>query len=322
MDRLVFAANCNDMQLRHNSSSGGVFTLLAETVLAKGGVVFGAAVTEGLRVRHIPVESREALSQLRGSKYVRSQLGDSYRQAKAYLESGRWVLFTGTPCQIGGLKAYLKKDYVNLICQDLACHGSPMEWVYESYVNHREQAAGSKATEISFRDKATGWEAYSLTIRFENGEVYTQRVDRDPYMKAFLREYTLGKSCYHCAFKGLNRQADITLADLWGAADICPQLYDGKGTSAVLIHTEKGKELWDAISQGLTAVPVPAEAVVKHNPALIHSMPEPKKREAFLEQLKTGDFEKTVEAFCPRPSGLERLARRVIGKLKRILKWN
>ena len=319
MKQQVYAAVCNDEVLRQNSSSGGIFTLLAEAILEKGGVVFGAAVAENLQVRHVPVEKIEDLARLRGSKYVRSHMGDSYRQVKMYLDAGRLVLFSGTPCQIGGLKAYLKKDYVNLVCQDLACHGSPMEWVYESYVNHRECAAGSKAVAINFRDKVTGWEAYSMTIRFENGEVYTQRVDRDPYMKAFLREYTLGKSCYHCAFKGLERQADITLADLWGAAVSCPQLYDGKGTSAVFVHTEKGEALWKEIGARLTAVPITAEAVVESNPALLHSAPEPKNREAFLEALKTEDFEKTVERFCPRPSRLQRLVRRVLGKIKRIL---
>lgn len=316
MKRQVYAAQCNDDALRLSSSSGGIFTLLAEAVLDRGGVVFGAAVTEQMEVRHIAAQTPEALSLLRGSKYVRSRLGDSYRQAKEYLDAGRTVLFTGTPCQIGGLKAYLQKDYVNLICQDLACHGSPMEWVFENYIVHRESQAGSKAVRISFRDKVTGWEAYSLTVDFENGSRYTARVDRDPYMKAFLREYTLGKSCYHCKFKVLDRQADITLADLWGAAETCPQLSDGKGTSAVFVHTEKGRNLWDAVRPRLTAVPISEDAVVRHNPALLHSVPEPKNREAFLDALKTGDFAQTVDRFCPRPTKLQRL----LSRLKRLLK--
>lgn len=316
MKRQVYAAQCNDEALRFSSSSGGIFTLLAEAVLDRGGVVFGAAVTKDLQVRHIAAQTPEELSRLRGSKYVRSRLDDSYRQTKEFLEAGRTVLFTGTPCQLGGLKAYLQNDYVNLICQDVACHGSPMEWVFESYVNYREAMAGSKAVRVSFRDKVTGWEAYSLTMDFENGSRYTARVDRDPYMKAFLREYTLGKSCYSCHFKGLDRQADITLADLWGAAETCPQLSDGKGTSAVFLHTEKGMALWDAIRHRLTAVPISEAAVVRHNPALIKSAPEPKNRQAFLDALKAGDFAQTVERFCPRPTKLQRL----LSRLKHLLK--
>lgn len=315
MKQKVFAARCNDDALRLSSSSGGVFSLLAEAVLAKGGVVFGAAVTENLEVRHIAVTTREELSRLRGSKYVRSRLGDCYRQAKDALEAGKTVLFTGSPCQTGGLKSYLKKDYVNLICQDIVCHGAPMEWVWESYVNYREQQAGSKAVAVSFRDKVTGWETYSVTMDFADGSTYTSRVDRDPYMRAFLRELTLGKSCYQCAFKGLERQSDITLADLWGAAESCPQLYDGKGTSAVFIHTEKGLALWEEIAGGLQAVPITAEAVIRANPSMLKSVPMPKNREAFLEALKAGDFQQTVERFCPRPSKL----RRFINRIKRLM---
>ena len=313
MDRQVFAAVCRDESLRLSSSSGGIFTLLAEAVLRRGGVVFGAAFDEKMAVRHIAVETPEALQKLRGSKYVRSRMGGSYQQAKDYLDAGRTVLFTGTPCQIGGLKAYLKKDYVNLICQDLACHGSPMEWVWENYVNYRQWQADAPAVAIKFRDKVTGWEAYSLTIAFENGVRYCVRVDRDPYMKAFLQEYTLGKSCYSCPFKGLDRQSDITLADLWGAAKTCPDLYDNKGTSAVFVHTEKGAALWDEIAPQLIAQPIDEEAVVRHNPALVSSAPMPKNRQAFLDKLKTGNFDGVVDRFCPRPSRL----RRLLGKIKR-----
>lgn len=315
MERQVYAAQCLEEGLRLQSSSGGIFTLLAEAVLEKGGVVFGAAVTEAMTVAHISVETPEQLPQLRGSKYVRSHLEDSYCQAKAYLEAGRTVLFTGTPCQIGGLKAYLKKEYENLICQDLACHGAPMEWVWQRYVDYRQIQAGSKATGVRFRDKVTGWEAYSLTMDFASGSSYTARVDRDPYMRAFLREYTLGTSCYDCRFKGLQRQADLTLADLWGAGETCPQLYDQKGTSAVFVHTEKGAALWNAIQSRITAQPIEEAAVVKHNPALVGSAPQPKDREAFLAQLKTGDFPQVVEKFCPTSSRL----RRLLGRIKRKL---
>lgn len=313
MKRQVYGALCRDENLRLSSSSGGIFTLLAEAVLRRGGVVFGAAFTDRLTVEHIAAETPEALQQLRGSKYVRSHLGDSYSLAKDYLDAGRTVLFTGTPCQIAGLKTYLKKDYVNLICQDIACHGSPMAWVWENYVNLHSQQAQSPATAARFRDKVTGWEAYSLTIEFENGTQYSARVDRDPYMRAFLQEYTLGKSCYHCACKGLERQADITLADLWGAAEICPDLSDGKGTSAVFLHTEKGAALWAEIQSLLTAVPIDEAAVIRHNPALVQSAPEPENREAFLQMLKTDGWETAIATYCPRASRI----RRLLGRIKR-----
>lgn len=313
MKRQVYGALCRDENLRLSSSSGGVFTLLAQAVLHRGGVVFGAAFDEKMSVRHIAVESPEDLGRLRGSKYVRSRMGSCYDQAKNYLEAGRTVLFTGTPCQISMLKGYLGKDYVNLICQDLACHGVPMDWVWESYVNYRAWQANAPVTAVKFRDKVTGWEAYSLTMDFENGSRYSVRVDRDPYMKAFLQEYTLSKSCYTCPFKGLDRTADITLADLWGVGEICPDLQDGKGTSAVFIHTEKGAALWEEIRSQLITCPIDEAAVVRHNPALIKPAPEPKNRQAFLDKLKTGNFDAVVARFCPRPSRL----RRLLGKLKK-----
>ena len=314
MKRQVYAALCKDEPLRLSSSSGGIFPLLAQAVLAKGGAVFGAAFSDDLTVRHIAITDPADLPRLQGSKYVRSHLGDSYRQAKEFLDDGKTVLFTGSPCQIAGLKAYLKEDYVNLICQDIACHGAPMPSVWDDYVNHREQQAGSKPTAVRFRDKVTGWEAYSLTMDFADGSKYTCRVDRDPYMKAFLREYTLGASCYHCAHKGLDRQADITLADLWGAAETCPQLHDNKGISAVFLHTEKGAALWNEILPQLTAIPIAEDAVVRHNPALLHSAPQPKDREKFLSRLNATNFPETVDRFCPRPS----LLRRALARLKRL----
>lgn len=317
MERRVYGAMCQDEALRLSSSSGGIFTLLAEAVLRRGGVVFGAAFDEKMAVRHIAVETPEALQKLRGSKYVRSRMGGSYQQAKDYLDAGRTVLFTGTPCQIAILKAYLKKDYVNLICQDLACHGAPMEWVWENYVNLRQWQANAPAVSVNFRDKVTGWEAYSLTMDFENGSRYCVRVDRDPYMKAFLREYTLGKSCYSCPFKGLDRQSDITLADLWGAAKSCPDLYDNKGTSAVFVHTEKGAALWEEIRSQVSFQPIDEELVVRCNPALVQSPPEPKNREAFLRELKSGNFDGVVRKFCPPSSRL----RRLLGKVKRLISY-
>ena len=315
MKRQVFAAQCKEDALRLSSSSGGIFPLLAKAVLEKGGVVCGAAFDENLTVHHIPVTDPAQLPRLQGSKYVRSQIGDSYRQAKEFLEDGKTVLFTGSPCQIAGLKAFLENDYVNLICQDIACHGAPMPSVWDYYVNHRERQAGSRPTAVRFRDKVTGWEAYSLTMDFQDGSRYTCRVDRDPFMKAFLQEYTLGTSCYRCAHKGLDRQADITLADLWGASEICPELHDNKGTSAVFLHSEKGAALWEEISSHLTATPIAEEAVVRYNPSLIRSAPKPKDRDRFLSGLKPENFEESVNRFC-RPT----LLRRILGRIKRLLK--
>lgn len=316
MEMTAYAAINTDETVRKASSSGGVFTLLAEDVLARGGVVFGAAVTEQMRIAHIPVENREELHLLQGSKYVRSHLGDSYKKAEEYLKAGKPVLFTGTPCQIAGLKAYLKCDYDNLLCQDLICHGAPMAEVWEKYVQYRQRQAGAKATGANFRDKTVSWEDFSLCMTFENGTVYRKTLRDDPYMKAFLKDLSLGKSCYRCAFKGMQRQADITLADFWGVKNVCPQMYDRKGTSAVFTHTEKGVEALERIKPRLQMCPVDAEAIVARNPAMIRSAAEPKNRAAFLEDLDVGNFADVVQRYYPR----EPVGKKLLAKMKQAVK--
>lgn len=316
MKTTAYAAINIDESLRMASSSGGVFTLLAEDMISQGGVVFGAAVDQEMRVVHIPVETSEQLHRLRGSKYVRSHLGDSYAKAEEYLQSGRPVLFTGTPCQVAGLRAYLKQDYENLLCQDLICHGAPMADIWEKYVQHRQQQAGAKATGLNFRDKAISWEEFSLCMTFENGTVYRKTLREDPYMKAFLKDLSLGKSCYRCTFKGMQRQADITLADFWGVKNIHPQMYDGKGTSLVLVHTEKGREVLEKLRGRLKLCPADLDAAIACNPAMIRSAKEPEARKAFLEALPTGNFDEVVDKYCPR----EPLPKRLLQKLKRAVK--
>lgn len=316
MEMTAYAAINRNEETRMASSSGGAFTLLAEDVLACGGVVFGAAVTEQLRIAHISVETTQQLHRLRGSKYVRSHLGNSYQKTEEYLQAGRPVLFTGTPCQIAGLKAYLKCDYEHLLCQDLICHGAPMADVWERYVQYRQQQAGAKAVDVKFRDKAISWEEFSLCMTFEDGTVYRKTLREDPYLKAFLTDLSLGKSCYRCAFKGMQRQADITLADFWGVKSVCPQMYDGRGTSAVFVHTEKGVEALRRIEKQLQLFPVDADTVVARNPAMIRSAAEPENREAFLKALSTEDFSKAVEEYYPR----EPLARKMLARLKRSAK--
>lgn len=301
--------------VRKESTSGGVFTLLAEAVLAQGGAVFGAAVTEDLRVAHIIAETSADLQRLRGSKYVRSHLGKTYAQAQELLESGRQVLFSGTPCQIGGLKAYLKKEYDNLLCVDLICHGAPMADVWAQYVQYRQEKAGAKATGVNFRDKTQSWRNYNLTITFDNGTAYSAPMHADPYMQVFLRDLSLGTSCYSCSCKGIERQADITLADFWGVENTIPQMFDDKGTSLVFTHSEKGQLLLDSLKENMQICPADVDTAVSYNPAMIHSAKKPANREAFLEDLKHMDFQKAAQKHLPKVSPI----RRILRKIKKLL---
>lgn len=297
--KAAYAAMAQD-DLRMESSSGGVFTLLAEAILSQGGGVFGAAMDENLQLSHILVEQPQQLYRLRGSKYVQSQIGDSYKNAKALLTQGRPVLFTGTPCQINGLRSYLGKNYPNLYCQDIICHGAPAPGVWRRYVAYREEKAGSKAISVNFRWKESGWKSYRLKMEFENGQSYVCPFTQDPYMQAFLADLCLRPSCHSCTAKGENHQADLTLGDFWGIEQLHPELFDDKGTSLVLVHTEKGQTLLDSIRQHLKLHPTDAAQALKFNPAMNRPAPQHKNRESFLKAIQAGDFQKITNKHRPK----------------------
>lgn len=295
----AYAAMGED-SLRQESSSGGVFSLIAAHILNQGGGVFGPAFDDNLELTHILVEQPEDLKRLRGSKYVQSRVSDSYQQAKALLKQGLPVLYTGTPCQINGLRSYLGRDYENLYCQDIICHGVPAPGVWAKYVAYREQQAGGKAVSVNFRCKDSGWRSYQMRMEFENGQVYTCPFPQDPYMQAFLGDLCLRESCYNCSAKGDRHTADLTLGDFWGVEQVLPEMHDGQGTSLVLIHTPKGQALFDAIKAELKTCPIDAAVAIGYNPAMIRSSNRPKNREKFLKVIMTGDFQKNVKKYRPK----------------------
>lgn len=314
----AFALINREEAVRRDSTSGGVFTLLARQVLSTGGVVYGAAVTSEMKIAHVEVEREADLPRLRGSKYVRSDTGHTYAQAKQRLLEGKTVLYTGTPCQIAGLKAYLGKDYQRLICQDVICHGAPSPMAWQKYLTQRQREAGAKATAVSFRYKQPDWADYSLRLTFENGRTYQATADRDTYLKAFLHDLSLGHGCYHCAFKGLHREADLTLADFWGVWDVKPEMDDHKGTSLVLVHSEKGSQLLEKIRPLTHCQEVPAAEALAHNSSMFRSPAMPPAREQFFTGIRHNDFDSVVNILCPRPNlktRLKKKTKRFINKL-------
>ena len=292
-DKVAYAAYAEDENLRMQSSSGGVFTLLAEIILAKGGVVFGAAMDEEQKCIHICAHTPAELERLRGSKYVQSVIGNTFQEAEKFLKQGRPVLFTGTPCQIAGLHRYLRKEYDNLFTQDIICHGVPSPLVWEKYVKFREMTAASKTRRTFFRHKKNGWKTFCVQFEFSNCTQYVQTLSEDLYMKAFLKDLCLRPSCYACGTKGHARSSDITLADFWGVWNIAPEMDDDKGTSLVLINSPKGKVLFEEIKQGIVFKEVEWEEAVKYNSAFSKSVVLPDKREAFMETVLQQGFAKT-----------------------------
>lgn len=297
----AYAAYCKDEKLRRNSSSGGVFSVLAKRVIDTGGVVFGARFDGHFCVRHDFAAAEEELARFRGSKYVQSRIGDSFLQAKFFLDQGRPVYFSGTPCQIGGLKAFLRKEYENLICQDLVCHGVPSPKVWKQYVAFRETETGTPALNISLREKSRGWKQYSVAFEFEDGTEYRQILDQDPYMRLFLKNVCLRPSCHHCAFKMPYGQSDITLADFWGVEQILPVFSDDKGTSLVLLNTEKGRTFFASASGSLIAEKTDLRGAVLRNPAEYRSAKANLHREKFFQDLDSEDFIQLARRYTADP---------------------
>ncbi len=233
------------------SSSGGIFYLLARKVIEDGGIVVGASYDDELLVRHEMISDVKDLPRLMGSKYMQSNLGDIYSEIKKELDNSRAVLFSGTACQVAGLKSYLRKDYSNLFTVDVLCHGVPSPYVWKRYVSGLEEKYGARVSKVDFRNKISGWKNYSFSACFENGEVYETPYMNSEYMKLFIQNYILRPSCYDCSFKSLKRDSDLTIGDAWGIDKVEPDFDDDKGTSVIVTHTEKGEILLEKIEENL-----------------------------------------------------------------------
>lgn len=312
----AYAALHKDESIRLKSSSGGIFTAIASHVLSQGGVVFGAAFNEQFEVEHTYVERIEDLQKFRGSKYVQSKIGDTYKQAKEFLKEGRLVLFTGTPCQIGGLLSFLGKDYKNLITQDIICHGVPSPLAWEEYLKYRRGVAEEpRIKNIAFRAKDDGWKRFSMSFTFEKDIRYRQTLDKDPMMQAFLKNLCLRPSCYECAFKNKVRASDITLADFWGIEKVMPEMDDDKGTSLVIVHSEKGKILFENIQETIICKKVDLDSALAFNTMMTKSVALPKNRAKFMRNIQSKNFALVVKKYA-KPKFLQRLK----NKIKRILR--
>lgn len=268
------------------SSSGGIFSALAQAVLARGGLVFGAAWAKDFSVAHRAIDSPEDIALLRGSKYIQSDVNTTYSQARAALEEGRPVLYVGTSCQIGGLQSNLGRDWPDLYCVDLICLGVASPAVWQGYLGAFRRPEKLRA--INWKDKTHGWHRYSLRFDY-GGKNRIVPGDKSLFMYGYYQNLYLRPACSHCAYRGLARSSDITLADAWGIEDFAPDMDDGKGCSSVLVHTEKGARLFEAVRPGLEAMECSAEQMLAKNPYAVSCVAENPRRNAFYS------------VFCRRP---------------------
>lgn len=307
----VYAAINKDEEVRKQSSSGGIFTALAEQVIKQGGVVFGARFDERWQVKHDYTETMEGLAAFRGSKYVQSQIGNSYQEAERFLKAGRKVLFSGTPCQIAGLRNYLRKEYDNLLTVDFICHGVPSPMVWRRYLKEevarqcdRKNSVSAHPIHeedvlvegISFRDKTMGWKKYSfaLTLSTTNGSgdkiqfCSCSPMTKNEYLRGFMSNVYLRPSCYSCAFKCLKSKSDITLGDFWNIRLYNKHLDDNQGLSLMLLNNSRGLCLANAIRSEVAFYSIP-NYDINSNFALMNSVVASNKRSCFYDLYNTHD---------------------------------
>ncbi len=306
----VYAAKHCDDNIRLVSSSGGVFTFIAEKVIDEGGVVFGARFNDQWKVIHDYVETKDRLSCLRGSKYVQSRIGDTYKQALHFLQSGRKVLFTGTSCQIAGLKLFLRKEYDNLLTADVICHGVPSPKVWKKFLDEITSTNRLQVTDISFRNKQKGWRNYFLSVKSDEKELSDIPVYSGIYSHLFLADLMLRPSCYSCPAKSGESCSDITLGDFWGIENILPEFDDDKGCSVALLYNPKSKYF----IEGMNISDVVYNQAKQGNPSLEVSANCPVNRNYFFRLLNSDKSLADIHHLCFNTSLIQRVRRFIFRK--------
>lgn len=349
----IYAAKHPDDEIRLNSSSGGVFTLLAEQVIAEGGVVFGARFDESWQVVHDYTETVEGLAAFRGSKYVQSVIGNTYKSAQDFLEQGRKVMFTGTPCQIAGLRKFMRKEYGNLLTVDVVCHGVPSPLVWRKYLEETrenlraERDAGKNTvssslkdlpviTGISFRDKTHGWKKYGFRLRYaaskaagnsvsssanDSEHTLLQPFPENVFMKGFLSNFYLRPSCYACTARTGKSGSDISIADFWGVQSYYPEFDDDRGVGLVLVNSDKGRKAYEQTNSD--SIESTYEQGLNQNPCLEHSVARTKHVKTFWDNFSLKGMDAVEDIICKMKPGviirLYRKGRRVAKRMVHVL---
>ncbi|EPC09177.1 Coenzyme F420 hydrogenase/dehydrogenase, beta subunit C-terminal domain [Fusobacterium ulcerans] len=307
----TYAAWSKNGEILLSSSSGGIFSEISFSLLKQEGIVYGAAWKEG-KVIHKKIQKIEELKELRGSKYLQSNISNLYREVKKDIKNNKKVLFTGTPCQIAALKRIIKHE--NLFTMDFICHGIPS---FKVFSKHCIETFNKKLKKVDFRNKISGWNKYSIVYYNEN--LKTILHNEDKFFWGFLKNIYLNKSCYDCRFRGSingkGREGDITVADFWGVPS---ELFNKNGVSLITINNEKGKKMYKEIENNIFSIEVPLEIGIKNNPSFYKSPEKPKERELFFKEIDKKSFEELSEDYFKLKLKKENIIKRFI---KKIFKW-
>ena len=308
----AFGAKNKNLDERKQSQSGGAFFVLAKYVLAKNGVVYGSAIGEDFVVRHTRAETENEAKAFRGSKYVQSDLGDIFSLVKKDLQAGKLVLFSGTPCQVAGLKAFLIKDYDNLILMDLICHGVPSPKVWADYLTWQQKRFKKyPLTNPVFRELSCPWGKCVESFLSKN-----KKVTDNIFASIFYSLNAHRKCCFSCPFTNTERLSDITVGDCWGIENFNPEFKDIHGVSAVLVNSEKGKRIWEEIKDEFAYFPCTVENLVSGNPQLQRPIGKSPNREQFW-----ADYQSGFDGIAKKYGGndckgkIKKLIKRILGKM-------
>lgn len=309
----AYAVKHKNEEIRAASRSGGAFTALSDCILQDNGVVYGCVLTKEFGAKHIRADSVETRNRMRGSKYIQSDLGDTFQSIREDLRSGRCVLFSGTSCQVAGLKGFLGQEYANLVCMDIVCHGVPSCLVWKEYLKWQEMRNKGNCIQVDFRNKKDyGWKAHIETLMIRSSDGLTRKVDSDIFRRLFYGHNILRPCCYQCPYKSTMHPGDITIADYWGIDQAAPGFNDDKGVSLVLVNNEKGRRLLDRVKTELTVIETKIEDSLQ--PPLVKPFECPKQRNKFWQ-----DFYEREFAYVAKRYGTVSLPQKLKKRIKKYL---
>jgi len=293
---MVFAAKNKNDKTRLNSTSGAMFTAISQYIFANNGVVVGCKYNEEFKAIHSIATTHKEMEAFRGAKYVQSILDDTFKKVKTILKTGKLVLFTGTPCQVAGLTAYLGQEYENLLTCDLVCHSVPSPLALNAYLTELEDKNSSKIKAFCLREKSLkGWQTSNVKVEFENGKIYRELLKETSFMKGFNKGLFNRPSCSNCSYKDFKGVADITIGDYWGIELKDSNFADNLGVSLVFVNSKKGEAIFSQIKNELEYIKTEIKDAVLKNPYVVTSSPAHKNRNIFFEEVGNQKFSALVE---------------------------
>lgn len=316
---VVYAAYSKNEEIRLDSTSGGIHSMLAGEMYKRGAFVGGAIYKDDHTVTHIVSDDPAKLDEIRSSKYLQSAMEGQYKEVRNLLREGKEVFYCACPCQIQALYKFLQKDYPNLTTCDFICKGVNSPKVFLKYIDMLERQYGARATSIKFKSKKWGWHNFSTRIGFANGKEYCKDRYHDSFYIGYLQSGNFSRpSCYACHFKGIPQMGDITLADFWGIENIDKSMDQDKGTSLIMVNSEKGLVLFNCIQEEIICKQFSIEQAVAENQALLHSAKALKNdRVDFFSDLDKYPFEQIAKKYFPQPS-LKWELKRIYGKIRKM----